>query len=117
MGEGKRTATIQAAYHLSRCGVVALALRGVSRESVDRALDPVVDVRKDPHMGVVYFDADQPNEDMLSVVGRASVVIASSEAFRAELVSHGIYPLPRQDGSLDWFPEGSEDLLSPAFAG
>jgi hypothetical protein len=98
--EKARTELIQAAYHLSRSGLVALALRGVSRQTVDRALDAVVDVRNDPDMEVVYLDADDRNADLLAAASRASVVVACSEAFRDELRGLGIDPVTAEDGAL-----------------
>jgi hypothetical protein len=88
--EEVRNELIQAAYHLSRGGLVALALRGVSRQCVDRALDPVVNVREDPRHAVVYLTADDQDEDLMVAALHASLVIACSEAFRSELIRCGV---------------------------
>jgi hypothetical protein len=88
--EKLQTELIRAAYRLSRTGLVALALRGVTRQTVDRALDPVVDVRNEPGMGVVYVDADERSEDVRAFAAHASVVIACTESFRNQLLGYGI---------------------------
>lgn len=88
--ERERTELIRAAYRSSRSGLVALVLRGVTRQIADRALDPVVDTRRDHGRAVIYMDADQPNDDLMSAAAHASVVIASTEEFRIELLKHGI---------------------------
>jgi hypothetical protein len=96
--ERERTELIQASYRLSRAGLVALALRGVTPQAVDRALDPVVDVRNDSRMGVVYLDADSRSEDVRSVAAHASLVVACTDAFRAELLRYGIEAERAEDG-------------------
>ena len=97
--EGERTELIRAAYRSSRSGVVALALRGVPRQIVDRALDSVVDLRQDRVRGVVYLDADERGQDVLATASQAEVVIAQTEAFRSELLSLGIVPLGIEHGA------------------
>jgi hypothetical protein len=97
--ERKRTELIRAAYRSSRSGLVALALRGVTRQLVDRALDPVVDVRTDRMPGVVYLDADASPHDLLIAARHASVVVASTEGFRVELAQRGINALDAEDGA------------------
>jgi hypothetical protein len=97
--EDQRTQLIRAAYSSSRSGLVALALRGVTRQLVDRALDPVVDLRHDRSRGVVYIDADDARQDLMSAASHASVVIASTEAFRAELIREGIEAFGVEDGA------------------
>lgn len=98
-GERERTELIRAAYRSSRSGVVALALRGITRQSVDRALDAVVDMRQDRVRGVVYFDAEQTGEDLLAAASHAAVVIAATEDFRAELLRYGIEAIGVEDGA------------------
>ena len=97
--EGERTELIRAAYRSSRSGVVALALRGITAQHVDRALDPVVDMRNDQVRGVVYLDANQPGEALLRAASQASVVIASTDDFRAELLQRGIEAVRVEDGA------------------
>lgn len=97
--ESQRVGMIRAAYHLSAAGLVALALRGVTRHHVDRALDPVVDTHRDRNTGVVYLDADETKEDLLAAATYASVVIACTEGFRAELARHGIRAVDARDGA------------------
>ncbi|HEY0810611.1 MAG TPA: hypothetical protein VGD49_10645 [Longimicrobiales bacterium] len=97
--EGKRTELIRAAYRSSRSGLVALALRGVTRQLVDRALDPVVDARKDLIRGVVYVDADESTEDLLIAATHASVVVASTDRFRDALAQQGIQAFGVEDGA------------------
>ena len=88
--ERERTELIRAAYKSSRSGVVALALRGVTRETADRALDPVVDTKGNQEQGVIYMDADHAREELLFALSNATVVVASTEGFRSELLKHGI---------------------------
>jgi hypothetical protein len=97
--ERERTELIRAAYRSSRSGVVALALRGVTRQIVDRALDPVVDTRGDQVRGVVYMDAEQPEADLIAAATHASVVIAATESFRTELLRYGIEAIGVEDGA------------------
>jgi hypothetical protein len=97
--EGKRTELIRAAYRSSRSGLVALALRGVTRQLVDRALDSVVDARADRIRGVIYVDADESTEDLLIAATQASVVVASTERFRVELAEQGIRAFGVEDGA------------------
>jgi hypothetical protein len=97
--EGKRTELIRAAYRSSRSGVVALALRGVTRQLVDRALDSVVDARQGQMRGVIYLDADESTEDLLIAATHASVVVASTEPFRVALADHGICALGVEEGA------------------
>jgi hypothetical protein len=95
--EAERTELIRAAYRSSRSGLVALALRGVTRQVADRALDSVVDARSDQSRGIVYMDADETREELVAAAGRASIVVASTEGFRAELLKHGITPIGVED--------------------
>lgn len=95
--ERERTELIRAAYRSSRSGLVALVLRGVTRQIADRALDPVVDTRSDHGCSVIYLDADQPDGDLMSAAGHASVVVASTEEFRIELLKHGIQAVSVED--------------------
>jgi hypothetical protein len=88
--ERELTELIRAAYRSSRSGLVALALRGVTREIADRALDPIVDTLSDDARGVVYMDADETREDVYTAASHASVVVASTEDFRIELLKRGI---------------------------
>lgn len=97
--ERERTELIRAAYRSSRSGLVALALRGVTRQLVDRALDAVVDARRDRIRGVIYVDADQSTEDLLIAARHASVVVASTERFRVELAELGVRALGVEDGA------------------
>jgi hypothetical protein len=98
-GERERTELIRAAYRSSNSGVVALALRGITRQIVDRALDSIVDIRRDRVRGVVYIDADRSQEDVLTAASRAEVVVAETEEFRAQLLSRGIVPLGIDEGA------------------
>lgn len=97
--EGTRTELIRAAYRSSRSGVVALALRGVTRQVADLALDPVVDCRNDLLRGVIYMDATETKEDLFSAAARASVVIACTDDFRRELHDRGIPVLELGDAT------------------
>jgi hypothetical protein len=76
-----------------------MALRGVTRQLVDRALDSVVDIRNDRFRGVVYVDADESTEDLLAAASHASVVVASTERFRDALIDRGIRPWGVEDGA------------------
>jgi hypothetical protein len=87
--EAERIALIRAAYRSSRAGIVALALRGVSIQSVDRALDEVVDARDDAVKGVVYLNGDDERA-LFAAAADAAVVLASTERFRVELAERGI---------------------------
>ena len=95
--EDQRTELIRAAYRSSTSGLVALALRGVTRQVADRALDSVVDARRDHSRGVVYLDADDRLDDLVAVASQATVVIACTENFRAELLKHGIKAVGVED--------------------
>jgi hypothetical protein len=95
--EGELTELIRAAYRSSRSGLVALALRGVTREIADRALDPIVDTLSDDARGVVYMDADETREDVYTAASHASVVVASTEDFRIELLKRGISAVGVED--------------------
>jgi hypothetical protein len=95
--ESERTELIRAAYRSSRWGLVALALRGVTREVADRALDLVVDARSDQSRGVVYMDADDTRADLMAAASHASIVVASTEGFRVELLKHGIKAVGVED--------------------
>ena len=94
--ERERTELIRAAYRSSRSGLVALALRGVTRQVADRALDSVVDARSDQSRGVVYMDAHETRE-LVAAASRASIVVAITEGFRVELLKHGITPIGVED--------------------
>jgi hypothetical protein len=95
--ERELTELIRAAYRSSRSGLVALALRGVTREIADRALDPIVDTLSDDARGVVYMDADETREDVYTAASHASVVVASTEDFRIELLKRGISAVGVED--------------------
>ncbi len=97
--DGTRTDLIRAAYRSSRSGLVALALSGVTRQSVDRVLDPVVDPRQDRIRGVVYVDAEEAGEDLLNAATHATVVVASTDRFRDALLDRGIHALGPEDGA------------------
>ena len=96
-----RCGLILAAYRASRAGVVGLALRGVTPESVDDVLDQVVDPRRDGDLkGVVYLDVSDETA-LLSAAAHAGVVIASTARFRARLEERGIRPVaPHDAGSF-----------------
>ena len=96
--ERERTELIRAAYRSSRSGLVALALRGVPTNIVDRALDAVVDMKRDAVRGVVYIDAEA-TADVFSAARYASVVIAATDDFRTELKRQGIAALGLEDGA------------------
>jgi hypothetical protein len=97
--ERKRTELIRAAYRSSRSGVVALALRGVATQVVDRALDSIVDIRRDRVKGVVYIDGECSQQELLAAAMKAEVVIAETEGFRAELLAHGIASVGSENGA------------------
>ena len=96
--DNERVELIRAAYRSSLSGLVALALRGVSRQSVDRALDGVVDGRLPSSAGVIYLDANELREDVITAAGCASVIIASTEGFRREMQLRGIRTVGVEDG-------------------
>jgi hypothetical protein len=87
--EVERRALIQAAYRSSRSGVVALAVHGVSMQSVDRILDGLVDARDREVKGVVYLNGND-ELTLYAAAANASVVVASSERFRTGLAERGI---------------------------
>ena len=86
-----RRGLIEAAYRSSVRGVVGLVLRGVTRQSVDRALNDVVADRRN-EKGVVYLDSEDEGR-LFAVAARASVVVAATPDFRSQLVEHGIASL------------------------
>jgi hypothetical protein len=69
----------------------------VTREIADRALDPIVDTLSDDARGVVYMDADETREDVYTAASHASVVVASTEDFRIELLKRGISAVGVED--------------------
>lgn len=87
--ETARSALIRAAYRSSRSGLVALALRGVTTQSVDRVLDQIVDANDHELKGVVYLNGDDAPA-LLSAAAMAEIVIASTDGFRTELGARGI---------------------------
>jgi hypothetical protein len=84
-----RDAVIRAAYFLSRQGLVALALGEVSRARVDAVLDQVVASRPGGVHGVIYMEADD-HERVCDAAGHASLVVATTAAFRRRLALAGI---------------------------
>ena len=110
--ECERTELIRAAYNSSRSGVVALVLRGITSQSVDRVLDPktmltrvaagadlldaVVDARKGVR-GVVYVRSEKETTDVVKAAGDATLVVATTDSFRGELLRHGIDAIARED--------------------
>jgi hypothetical protein len=111
---GDRSGLIHAAYRSSRSGVVGLALHGVTRETVDRVLDTVVEARDVGLKGVVYLDAeDEPA--MLAVASHAAVVIASTEGFRSQVGEWGIAAMGLRDCALFLgLPMATRSPSSPA---
>jgi hypothetical protein len=108
-GEDERARLIRAAYRSSGSGLVALALRGVTREAVDRALDGVVDARNGALKGVVYLDAAHDAE-LLATAAQASIVIASTENFRARLRAHGVVAVGAGDDAALQSLRGAESV-------
>ena len=94
--ERTRTDLIRAAYRSSRSGVVALALRGVTRQDADLALNPIVDARDGLACGVVYMDM-HTGEDLFAAAASAAFVVACTEDFRRELHERGIRALEPGD--------------------
>ena len=94
--ECERTELIRAAYNSSRSGVVALVLRGITSQSVDRVLDAVVDARKGVR-GVVYVRSEKETTDVVKAAGDATLVVATTDSFRSELLRHGIDAIARED--------------------
>ena len=97
--EGERVELIRAAYRSSRSGLITLALRGVSRQSVDRALDDLVDARTQRSAGVIYLDATELREEVITAATCASFIVASTDTFRMELKQRGINALGLEDGT------------------
>jgi hypothetical protein len=87
--EGERTELIRAAYNSSRSGVVALVLRGITSQSVDRVLDAVVDAKQGVR-GVVYVRSEKETSDVVKAAGDNTLVVATTDSFRSELLRHGI---------------------------
>jgi hypothetical protein len=77
------------AYRLSRSGRVMLLLRGISRAAVDRMLDETVATEGLDVKGLLYADPGEDNEAM-RVAADASIVVASTEPFRAMLQTRGV---------------------------
>lgn len=85
---------LTAAYVASRSGVAILMLKGVSRESVDRQLDPVVRSVGLNVQGVVYMDEESPPGAALAA---ATVIVAATDHFRARLLADGMSYLNAYD--------------------
>jgi hypothetical protein len=84
-----RDAVIRAAYLLSRQGLVALALGEVSRARVDAVLDQVVASTPGGVHGVIYMETDD-HGPVLEAARNASLVVATTDAFRHRLALAGI---------------------------
>ena len=93
----ERRGLIEAAYRSSRSGLVGLALRGVSRQAVDRVLDDVVDMRN-AELGVIYIDGEDESA-LLDLAARAQLVIAATARFHAQLGERGIVALGVREGT------------------
>ena len=78
---------VAAAYRASRSGLVALALNAVERRAVDALLDAVVRETTDAH-GVRYVDG--ADDSALDGAGAATIVIASTDAFRDRCCARGV---------------------------
>lgn len=79
------TGLLAAAYRASSVGYVILVLRGVSPQSVDRVLDPLVASSRNWRLnGVVYVDACD-EQFVCSAAKRARIVVAWSDELRAQL--------------------------------
>jgi len=103
---------IASAYRWSRSGLVMLALRNVSRQAVDRLLNPVVaEVGLDVH-GIQYLDAADAAE-VLRYVAPGTLVVAGTEAFRARLLACGV-PVVREDEALARMQDCTRPLAAPA---
>jgi hypothetical protein len=96
--EAERMVLIRAAYRSSRAGIVALALRGVTAQSVDRVLDGVVDAREGAVKGVVYLNGNDERA-LFSAAADAAVVVASTERFRRALAAHGIVAVDSKESA------------------
>ena len=96
---GFQTDLVHAAYGLSQRGVVALALRDVSRAEVDRVLDSAVRERGCQVAGVLYADA---TDDALvrSMAAGARIAVASTDAFRRLLLGSGVTVVSRDDAAV-----------------
>ncbi len=80
---------ISSAYLASRSAAVLLVLDSVTRDEVDRVLDPVVSRFGRDRRGVVYAERGDDRE-VLALAANGCAVFASSDAFRARLSSLGI---------------------------
>ena len=76
---------VAAAYRASRSGL--LALNAVERRAVDALLDAVVRETTDAH-GVRYVDG--ADDSALDGAGAATIVIASTDAFRDRCCARGV---------------------------
>lgn len=100
-----RSRLVAAAYRYSRTGAVTLALKGVSRKTVDGILDPVVRVVGLRVWGTRYVEA----ADLGSVLEEAepgTVVVGSSPEFCEECLRRGIAPLSVEEALRQWDSEG-----------
>ena len=83
-------ALLGAAYRASAVGYVVLVLRGVTPQSVDRALDPLVSSSRNWRLnGVIYADAAD-EKWLCSAAQRAQVVMVSSDQLRAAFLAKNI---------------------------
>jgi hypothetical protein len=83
------TSLISAAYRASQFKPVMLVLDSVSPEEVDNVLDPIVAASRHHLCGVIYV---RKNDEaaVLTSVGNAVPVFASSEDLCAKLAARGI---------------------------
>lgn len=70
-----RDRLLSLSYRASRSRRVGLVLRGISREAVDRQLDPVVEREGSGVRGVRYLEATEAEEMLRGDGGRRAVVV------------------------------------------
>lgn len=82
---------IEASYRASQEVLVALILRGVSPQSVNRILDPIVPTLPLDIPGVLYIDADDHARVREAVLSAATVFVATA-TFRRLVRALGVAP-------------------------
>jgi hypothetical protein len=80
---------LAAAYEASRWGLVVLLLRGMDRDRVDRALNPIVRTVGLRVHGILYIEEWNPAE-VVDFCRLARLVVASTSGLRDELSALGI---------------------------
>lgn len=84
-----RSRLVAAAYQQSRDGVVVLALKGISRDTLDGMLDPVVNLVGLKVCGTLYVESTSLS-NVLEDVGPETMVVGASPEFVRECGERGL---------------------------